>query len=96
MHEKNRTLVTPEGYKLSFRERESAEIKLNIPKDVLASLEKIAVEKNLSIESVLKFFISQGLRTESAKNAAKESVVKRLKDRKSVEEKVDIDLAAQY
>lgn len=94
MHEKNKTLVTPEGYKLSFRERESAEIKLNVPKDVLASLEKIADEKNLSIESVLKFFIGQGLRIESAKDVAKESVIKKLKERKSVEENTDIDLAA--
>ncbi len=94
MREKNKTLVTPEGYKLAFRERESVEVKLDIPKDVLESLEKIAGKKNLSVESVLKFFIGQGLRNELDSKSAKDSALKRLKARKTADEQVNIDLAA--
>lgn len=94
MREKNKTLVSPEGYKLVFRERESVEIKLNIPKDVLESLEEIAERKNLSVESVIKFFIGQGLRKKSDTNSIKESALKRLKTRKTAEENLDVDLAA--
>lgn len=94
MREKDKTLVTPEGYKLTFRERESVEIKLDIPKDVLQHLQEIADKKDMSVESVLKFFIGQGLRKETDKDAAKESALKRLKSRKNVEESADIDLAA--
>jgi hypothetical protein len=81
MREKNKTLVTPEGYTITFRERESIEIKLNIPKDVLEILKEIAQKKNLSVESVLKFFISQGLRKELDPKSARKLVLKRLKSR---------------
>jgi hypothetical protein len=94
MREKNKTLVTPEGYTITFRERESVEIKLNIPKDVLETLEAIAQKKNLSVESVLKFFIGQGLRKELDPTSAKELALKRLKSRKDSEENSEIDLAA--
>jgi hypothetical protein len=94
MREKNKTLVTPEGYKLAFRERESVEIKLNIPKDVLETLEKIAGEKNLSVESVLKFFIGQGLRNILDPKSAKNSALRRLKKRKTAGEKAKADLTA--
>jgi hypothetical protein len=94
MREKNKTLVTPEGYKLTFRERESVEVKLNIPKDVLKTLEKIAEKKNLSVESVLKFFIGQGLRNELDSKSLTESALKRLKTRKTADLKADVDLAA--
>ncbi len=94
MREKNKTLVTSEGYKLTFRERESVEVKLNIPKDVLKNLEKIAEKKKLSVESVLKFFIGQGLRNELDSKSLKESALKRLKTRKTADLKADVDLAA--
>lgn len=94
MREKNKTLVTPEGYRLTFRERESVEVKLNIPKDVLEHLQEIADKKDISVESVLKFFIGQGLRKESSVNFVKESALKRLKSRKVSSKAADVDLAA--
>ncbi|MCY7347140.1 MAG: hypothetical protein LH614_13075 [Pyrinomonadaceae bacterium] len=94
MREKNKTLVTPEGYRLTFRERESVEVKLNIPKDVLEHLQEIANKKDISVESVLKFFIGQGLRKESSVNFVKESALKRLKSRKVSSKAADVDLAA--
>lgn len=94
MREKNKTLETPEGYTIIFRERESVEIKLDIPKDVLKILEEIAEKKNLSVESVLKFFIGQGLRKELDPKSAKELALKRLKSREDSDEHLEIDLAA--
>ena len=94
MREKNKKLITPEGYKLVFRERESVEVKLNIPKDVMEYLQEIANKKDMSVESVLNFFIGQGLRKESDSKSAREMMMKRLNSRKNIEEVADVDLAA--
>ena len=94
MREKNKTLVTPEGFELKFYERESAEITLNIPKDVLETLQTIADKKEMSVESVLKFFISKGLRNELDPNVAEELMIKRLNSRKKIEQTVNVELAA--
>ena len=84
----------PEGFELKFYERESAEVTLNIPKDVLKTLQEIADKKDMSVESVLKFFIGQGLRKELDSKSASELMRKRLKSRKNIEESADVDLAA--
>ena len=94
MPEKNKTLVTPEGFELKFYERESVEIKLNIPKDVLETLQTIANEKDMSVESVLKFFISKGLRNELDPKVANELLMKRLNSRKKIEQTAEVELAA--
>lgn len=94
MQEKNKTLTTPEGFKLQFSERESAKITLNIPKDVLETLQTIADKKEMSVESVLKFFIGQGLRKELDPKSTKELMKKRLNSRKKIEENSEVDLAA--
>lgn len=60
MKKENKTLVTPEGHKITFRERESVEINLNLPKDTLELLEIIAQKRicraylfsNFSLEKV--------------------------------------------
>lgn len=62
MQEENKTIVTPEGYTLRYREEETVELKLEIPKRVLSSLENIAEKRNLPLEAVVKFYIGQGLR----------------------------------
>ncbi len=62
MQEENKTLVTPEGYTLKYREQETVELKLDIPKKVLNSLERVAAKRNLPLEAVVKFYIGQGLR----------------------------------
>ncbi len=94
MREKNKALITLEGFKLVFRKRESVEVKLDIPKDVVETLEKIADKKDMSVESVLKFFIGQGLRKELDPESAKELAMKRLNSRKNIEETADVNLAA--
>ena len=81
MKEENKTLTTPEGYTITFRERESVERSLNISKDTLKLLEEIANKKNLTITSVIKFFISKGVR-DLEPELAKELAIKRFKSRK--------------
>ncbi len=59
-------IITEEGFVLKFRERESKEVTLNIPKDVLASLEKVAEKRDLSVHALLKLYIGQNLRQDLA------------------------------
>ena len=59
-------IVTLEGYVLKFRKRESEDIVLEIPKDVLASLEKVAKMRDLSVHALLKLYIGQNLRQDLA------------------------------
>lgn len=93
MREENKTLVTPEGYTITFYERESVEVNLNISKDTFEILAQIAEKKDLSVESVIKFFIGKGLR-ETEPELAKKLAVKRFESRKKTEDNSEVDLAA--
>lgn len=62
MKNPDEVIITEEGFALKFRERESEEITLKIPKDVLASLEKVAAKRGLSLHALLKLYIGQNLR----------------------------------
>ncbi len=93
MQEENKTLITPEGYTITFYNRESVEVNLNISKDTFEVLATIAKKKELSVESVIKFFIGKGLR-ETEPELAAELAVKRFKSRKKTGENLEVDLAA--
>ena len=93
MTEENKTVTTPEGYKITFNEHESVEINLNMSKDTMEILEVIAEKKNLSVISIIKFFISKGIR-DLEPELANNSAVKRFKNRKNVEKNLEVDLAA--
>lgn len=94
MIEESKTATTPENQTITFRERVSVEISLNISTDTLELLEEIAAKRGLSVESVLKFFIGKGLR-ELEPESVKKLAVKRFKSRKGIdEENSEIDLAA--
>jgi hypothetical protein len=56
-----------EEIKLQLRPRTAEIVSLNIPIDTLASLEKIAINRDMSVEALLKFYIGQGLREDLAK-----------------------------
>jgi len=56
-----------EEIKLQLRPRKAEIVSLNIPIDTLASLEKIAANRDMSVEALLKFYIGQGLREDLAK-----------------------------
>ncbi len=53
--------------KLQLRPRTAETVSLNIPIDTLASLEKIAANRDMSVEALLKFYIGQCLREDLAK-----------------------------
>jgi len=93
MQKENRTLITPEGHKITFRERKSVEATLEISADTMEMLKEIAKEKNLSVESVLKFFISKGLRETAPEMSAKRAI-ERFRSRKVEKPKNKVDLAA--
>jgi hypothetical protein len=59
--------LTEEGFELHFRERPSGELKLRLPLDVIASLEKVAAAQDKSAEALVKFYIGQSLRQGLAK-----------------------------
>jgi hypothetical protein len=56
-----------EEMKLQVRPRVTEVLSIKIPKDTLKSLEEVAVNKDMSIEALLKFYIGQGLREDIAK-----------------------------
>ena len=93
MQKENKTLITPEGHKITFRERKSVEIKLNINTDSMEMLKEIAKEKGISVESVLKFFISKGLRETNPEVSAKRAI-ERFRSRKVEKLGAEVDLAA--
>ncbi len=93
MQKECKTLITPEGHKITFRERKSVEVTLDISVDTMEILKEIAKEKELSVESVLKFFISKGLR-ETAPELSAKRAIERFRSRKVEKTKKEVDLAA--
>ena len=79
---------------MKFYPRETKTVSLRLSADVVDLVEKIAKGRDMSFESILKFFISQGLRAALSPQEAKEFALKRLKSRKGSEENLDVDLAA--
>lgn len=51
---------------LKFYPRETETVSIEIPKDVLADLERIAEQRDMSSQALLKFYIGQGLRRDLA------------------------------
>jgi len=94
MQGKDKTVVATKKNPMNIYERESVDIKLNIPKDVVESLEKIAKKRDLSVESVLKFFIGQGLRKELGPKETSRLAKERLKAIRDLRKSTDMDLAA--
>jgi hypothetical protein len=53
--------------KLQFRPRITETVSIEIPTDTLESLTKIAANRDMSVEALLKFYIGQGLRADLTK-----------------------------
>lgn len=97
-------LTTEEGFSLKFRERESEEFVLKIPKDVLASLEKVAQKRDMSVHGLLKLYIGQNLRQDIANyfsgnvlEKTEEVLSRHLQNKEEVKEilrEIKLDLAA--
>ncbi|MBM3242112.1 hypothetical protein FJZ31_38060 [Candidatus Poribacteria bacterium] len=56
-----------EGFVLQLRLRPGTTVSLQIPVDTLASLEKVAASRDMSLQALIKFYIGQGLRQDLAK-----------------------------
>ncbi len=87
-------IITEEGFVLKLYPRETKTVSLNLSADTLEMIEKKAEEREMSLNALLKFYIGQGLRQDLTKEEAKEFTLKRLKNRKGVEENVEVDLVA--
>src|SRR3990172_12888354 len=64
------TLKTEEGFDLKVRSRNSKPVTIHIPADTLASLEKIAAGRDMSVEALLKLYIGQSMRQDLSKLSA--------------------------
>lgn len=53
--------------KMQLRSRITEIVSIEIPTDTLASLQKIAAIRDMSVEALLKFYIGQGLRADLTK-----------------------------
>jgi len=56
-----------EEFELKFRPRETETVLIAVPTDTLASLNKVAVSRDMSVQALLKFYIGQGLRDDLAR-----------------------------
>ncbi len=66
----NQPPKTEEGFDLKVRSRNSKPVTLRIPANTLASLEKIAAGRDMSVEALLKLYIGQSMRQDLAKISA--------------------------
>ncbi|MBD2682374.1 MULTISPECIES: hypothetical protein [Nostoc] len=56
-----------EELELHFKPRATETVSINIPIDALQSLKKVAANRDMSLEALLKFYIGQSLRQDLAK-----------------------------
>lgn len=62
--------ISDETLELNVRPREAETVSLQIPKDTLLSLEQIAKRKDMSLASLLRFYIGKGLRQDRSQSFA--------------------------
>ncbi|MDX2229512.1 MAG: hypothetical protein NW220_07735 [Leptolyngbyaceae cyanobacterium bins.349] len=56
------TFELSEDLELKVRPRESEIVSIQIPKDTLESLKRVALQRDMSLEALLKFYIGKCLR----------------------------------
>ena len=54
--------VEGEQVEIWWRKAESESVAIELPRTAIASLEKVAQNKDMSVKALLKFYIGQGLR----------------------------------
>lgn len=57
----------PEEIELHIRSRATETVSVQIPADALASLRRVAANRDMSEQALLRFYIGQGLRQDLAK-----------------------------
>ncbi len=66
-NQQNNPEKTEEGFELKIKPRPSTTITLSIPLDTMESLERIAANRDMSVQALLKLYIGQELRQDLAK-----------------------------
>ena len=56
-----------EEFEIRFRSRAVETVSIEVPRDTLESLKKVAVSRDMSYQALLRFYIGQGLRQDLAK-----------------------------
>ena len=57
----------PEELELHIRPRPSETISIELPKDTLDSLKKVAAQRDMSYQALIKWYVGQGLRQDLSK-----------------------------
>ena len=60
-------IITPEGYVLRPYPRPSTEVTIRIPLDTLASIDRVAAQRDMPREALLRYYIGHELRMDLAK-----------------------------
>jgi hypothetical protein len=56
-----------DGFEVRLAPRPSEAVRLQIPIDTLASLEKVAANRDMSLQALLRLYVGQGLRHDLAR-----------------------------
>ncbi|MDX2044415.1 MAG: hypothetical protein SF097_24610 [Acidobacteriota bacterium] len=67
MNKIDESVVTQEGFELKFRQRPVVTVAVQMPNDVVASMEKVATGRDMSVEALVKLYVGQGLRQDLAR-----------------------------
>lgn len=76
--------VEGEQVEIRWRKAESESVSIDLPKTAIASLEKVAQNKEMSVNALLKFYIGRGLRqdlSDLSANQLLDAVAEVLSDR---------------
>ena len=60
-------IKTEETLKLPIRPRETDTVSIEILRDTLESLKKVAASRDMSYQALVKFYVGQGLRQDVSK-----------------------------
>lgn len=67
MNKIDESVVTQEGFELKFRQRPVVIVAVQMPNDVVASMERVATGRDMSVEALVKLYVGQGLRQDLAR-----------------------------
>lgn len=60
-------IMADEGFELRLHPRPGEDILVRVPHDALVSLQKVAENRGMSVEALVRLYVGQGLRNDLAK-----------------------------
>lgn len=70
MNNLDQAMESGDNLELKIRPRESETVSIRIPKDTLESLKKVATQRDMSLDALLKFYIGKCLRQDLSQSFA--------------------------